>query len=290
MRRMLPLLLTLALLCALPLGGGAEERVQRIRPVTQSPCHLHVGDTITLEYRIEPESLQGAPLTWRSSDERVATVADGVVTCVGEGRCSITASPEGPANSCSWQMHVAEHFLWDGGLTQTVAIPGTDLTLRLPEGWSRQAAMGGAQSTVYGNSMIMFMVITHTVQTAPVVRELMLSEDAVRSTFTEQFGLSPEDICGFRRLTLGKELEAAVIAFSVTDPTVLRAMGSGQQICIADAVFFRGDTLVELTINSVNPTLYQHNTAQGGTTLTDDAGDVLYADFLAILETLSAGA
>ncbi len=53
---------------------------------------LNVGETVTLEVTYAPEEAATPTITWTSSDEAVATVADGVVTAVAEGEAIITVS------------------------------------------------------------------------------------------------------------------------------------------------------------------------------------------------------
>ena len=54
---------------------------------------LPVGETETLTAAVSPENATYKTVTWTSSDESVATVdADGVVTAVGEGTATITAT------------------------------------------------------------------------------------------------------------------------------------------------------------------------------------------------------
>lgn len=49
------------------------------------------GETITLEATVSPENATNKTVTWTSSDTTVATVKDGVVTGVKEGKVTITA-------------------------------------------------------------------------------------------------------------------------------------------------------------------------------------------------------
>ncbi len=53
---------------------------------------LEVGETLTLEATIAPEDAATPTITWSTSDEVVATVTDGVVTAVAEGKAIITVS------------------------------------------------------------------------------------------------------------------------------------------------------------------------------------------------------
>ncbi len=53
---------------------------------------LELGETLTLEATIAPEDAETPTITWTTSDEAVATVVDGVVTAVAEGKAIITVS------------------------------------------------------------------------------------------------------------------------------------------------------------------------------------------------------
>ena len=50
-----------------------------------------VGDTVELD-AVVTDGTEGATIAWTSSNEEIATVADGIVTCVGEGKVGIKAS------------------------------------------------------------------------------------------------------------------------------------------------------------------------------------------------------
>ncbi|GAA2038738.1 hypothetical protein GCM10009819_24560 [Agromyces tropicus] len=63
--------------------------------VTVTPAELSLapGDTRRLEASVTPVTVEDRSVTWSSSDEAVATVdADGLVTAVGDGAATITAS------------------------------------------------------------------------------------------------------------------------------------------------------------------------------------------------------
>lgn len=68
---------------------------------------LAVGGTETLTATVAPDDATNKAVTWSSSDESVATVADGVVTAVAEGDAIITVTTE------------------DGGKTATCAVTVT---------------------------------------------------------------------------------------------------------------------------------------------------------------------
>lgn len=57
--------------------------------VTQDHVRLEPKKTVSLDYEITPDYALNKKVKWSSSDEKVATVADGVVTAIGAGRCEI---------------------------------------------------------------------------------------------------------------------------------------------------------------------------------------------------------
>ncbi len=56
--------------------------------------NMVVGDEVTLTATITPEDADNKTITWASSDDAVATVAEGVVTAVAEGEATITVTTE----------------------------------------------------------------------------------------------------------------------------------------------------------------------------------------------------
>lgn len=63
-----------------------------------------------IEVTITPQAAAGVPLTWTSSDEDVATVDDGVVTAVGRGTATITASVS-PTLSATCEVRVVDVYV-----------------------------------------------------------------------------------------------------------------------------------------------------------------------------------
>jgi hypothetical protein len=75
-----------------------RKSVPRI-PVTgvaldQSSLALSVSDQEILAATVSPSNATNQNVTWTSDDEDVATVIDGLVTAVGTGTCTITATTE----------------------------------------------------------------------------------------------------------------------------------------------------------------------------------------------------
>ena len=77
----------------------------------QTEATIHVQETVTLTATVLPENATDKSVTWSSSDEAIATVAEGVVTAVAEGTATITVTTT------------------DGGLTATCAV-----TVKLTDG------------------------------------------------------------------------------------------------------------------------------------------------------------
>lgn len=66
-----------------------------------SALTLAIDDTATLDYDITPADATETELTWKSSDESVATVSGGKVIAKGEGTCTITVTAEsGVKDTC----------------------------------------------------------------------------------------------------------------------------------------------------------------------------------------------
>lgn len=72
-------------------GGDETVAVTEVK-ITSTVKEVTAGKTITLEATVSPENATNKTVTWISSDTTVATVKDGVVTGVKEGKVTITAN------------------------------------------------------------------------------------------------------------------------------------------------------------------------------------------------------
>ena len=79
-----------------------EAKTIKVTSVAVSPktLDLEVGQTGTLTATVKPDNATNKTVTWTTSNEKVATVANGVVIAVGKGTATITAAAGGKTAAC----------------------------------------------------------------------------------------------------------------------------------------------------------------------------------------------
>jgi len=89
---------------------------------------INAGDSLTLTATVSPDDASNKAVTWTSSNEEAAKVADGVVTAVGAGTATITATAaDGSGVTGTYEVNVksvltATYFAnWDKDTTLTLA-------------------------------------------------------------------------------------------------------------------------------------------------------------------------
>ena len=83
----------------LPMPENVAAKVQGLE-ITPKTNYVVVGEGVTLTASFKPEDAQAGTVSWKSSDETVATVdASGKVTTLAKGVASITASVDGVSAS-----------------------------------------------------------------------------------------------------------------------------------------------------------------------------------------------
>lgn len=75
--------------------------------ITNKPESMIVGEKIALDVEIRPRHLKGMGITWKSSNEKVATVdPSGKVTALHSGVARITAACKGKKDSCRIKVNI----------------------------------------------------------------------------------------------------------------------------------------------------------------------------------------
>lgn len=81
------------------LSGNIELPVKSVT-LNQESAVLSKGDKITLTATVSPSNAVNKEVTWTSDNQAVAVVDEGIVTAVGGGNCTITASADGKTAKC----------------------------------------------------------------------------------------------------------------------------------------------------------------------------------------------
>ena len=86
-------------------GSASEEQVVHVQyfALDRNLLRLEkVGDSEQLTFTLRPDDATDQTVYWESSDESVATVDDdGLVTAVGEGQATVTATVDGKTSNCT---------------------------------------------------------------------------------------------------------------------------------------------------------------------------------------------
>lgn len=77
--------------------------------LNESASTLYLGEKLTLTATVTPEDVTNKNIIWSSSDERVATVENGVVTTLGKGVAIITAKAEDTGITATCEVNVIKH-------------------------------------------------------------------------------------------------------------------------------------------------------------------------------------
>ena len=100
----LPILFTILALCIFALTAFVscqQKPAENVTVTVQSEeIRMEVGQTQKLGVSVDPIDALDKQIEWESSNEKVATVKDGMITAVGKGEATITATTNGKSDSC----------------------------------------------------------------------------------------------------------------------------------------------------------------------------------------------
>jgi len=69
--------------------------------LNQDTASVKVGDNTTLKFTINPDNTKNKDVTWKSSNDTIATVSNGNITGKNEGKCTITVeTANGKTDTC----------------------------------------------------------------------------------------------------------------------------------------------------------------------------------------------
>ena len=105
-------------------GPSVEEIV-----LSKSSIELKAGDSTSISYTIFPDKAADADVTWKSSNESVATVSsNGRITGKGEGSCTITVTAGGKTDTLTVTVKEGPDFkaIYNTYCSSTYATVGSD--------------------------------------------------------------------------------------------------------------------------------------------------------------------
>lgn len=127
---------------------------------TELSCLL--GGTFTLHEMVLPWNLRDKSVSWTSSDSSVATVNDGVVTAVGLGKATITATTSAAPNltaTCEVTVHKLDKVDFSGLVYNADGEAyWSDVTSDAPEQWT---AVHGAEGALISGAALDDLIFAH---------------------------------------------------------------------------------------------------------------------------------
>ena len=167
----------------------------------KSEIKLEVGETAQLTAIVEPSDATNADVAWISSDVKVATVVNGVVTAVGKGSATITASSYDGGASASCQVTVT----WDNHVHTETIDKGYAPTC------TEEGLSDGAHCDVCGETLLAQEVI-------PALGHIEVIDKGREATCTDG-GLSDGAHCGVCGEILATQHETNALGHNWVDAT-----------------------------------------------------------------------
>ncbi len=238
---------------------------------------MHIGDTESLTATIYPEDATYQEVIWSSSDESVATVKDGIITAVGVGTATITASAADGAIASICRVSVdpipvtdltitpeSKELLVGGTFTiSAVTTPdnATDGSVRYESGdigvatvdnTGKVTAVGVGETdiAVSANDESGISKVCHVVVSPVAVQAVMLDCVSKNVEVGESFALTP-----------------TIYPVTATDKTVIWATSDADVVTVVDGVATArgvGSATITVTTNSGNKQAICNVTVTGG--------------------------
>lgn len=115
----------------------AKEPAILVKGITlnNNRADIYVGDTLTLKATVSPENADDPTVTWTSSNSKIATVENGVVTAVSAGDATITAKTADGGYTATCAIAVKQQVSTINAADNNGSVTGLDGTT-LPSGTS----------------------------------------------------------------------------------------------------------------------------------------------------------
>ncbi len=89
------------LYCFVACGNKPMDNNDVTITMSVSSLNMNVGDTQKVTVSVTPADVADKTITWKSSNDAIVTVADGVITAKSEGKAIVTAMTNGKEATCA---------------------------------------------------------------------------------------------------------------------------------------------------------------------------------------------
>ena len=199
--------------CVVTVG---ETQAEGVSITAEGQTTLKAGGTVQLRATVTPETATDKSVTWRSSDDKIATVdSDGLVTAVGVGTATITCT-----NSAGQTATV--NVTVEATPVTSITLNRTTATLKVSGSLQLEATVQPDNATDKGVNWTSSNNEVATVTADGLVTALSLGEAMITATAADGSGVSATCV-----VTVG-ETQAEGVSITVDGPTTLKAGGTVQ--------------------------------------------------------------
>jgi len=216
--------------------------------LSETSMSVVMGSTVTLTATVAPEDATDKTLSWTSSDEAIATVANGVVTPVAIGTATISVKTEDGDFTQSCELTVSANIISVTGvsLSENIAsvIMGGSLTLTA----SVAPANASDKTVVWTSSDESIATVANGVVTPVAVGTATISVKTVDGDFTQNCELTVSaDIISVTGVSLSENTASVIMGGSLTlTATVAPADASDKTV-----IWTSSDEAIATVVNGV---------------------------------------